>query len=262
MTVPADPLEFDVPTTGDDGYETDPAGVEAMLDDDTPSPEQLAIARGRGGILIGKSDRSESGGIPLGSPPDAVGGTVVKLDPLNRHGVTAEFTVDGLGDSVIREVCGRYAARIAGADPSERLAAMEAAYVEIAAIKAALRRAAPPQPQHQSHAPRPPQAAAPPAGPPPAAGAAVDVVFDFGGVDGRRLARYRDAIIHDSVLVLVAAEADRAAGIYLPPAFGASRPFLVTLPGLPDPVRVFSGGVTYPYAGALHCVLFVDRSDG
>ena len=222
--------------------------------DDAPTEEQRAMIA-NGGVLIPKADGDA--GVPLGHDPDDIAGRQVVIDHHPDYpGQAYSFRVDGKNDPILREVFGRYAEQMRSPNKSERKAATEAAMVEVAALKAD-------QSQHGRVASN---------GRPGAAGRQqtnpafaeqrkrVPVEFDFGGVDGRRLAEYSDVVIHESCLVLVADAALRASGAYLPPALEPPRTVRVSVAGLAGPVTAYSTGLAFAHRDLYYCVLLIDRT--
>lgn len=231
--------------------------VMAALDDEEPTEQQVSFQKA-GGVIFTPSDRTDSGGIPLGQPPELLTGQQVRMDPLGRTsgGPSVRFVLDGRDDPIVREVLKRHQLKpgeVRGRD--EYLKTYEAVMTEIAAEKR--KQVAPESPALRKAAAR----AAAPVVEDVAPRTAVDVTFDFGGVDGKRRARYRDVYIENDLLVLVAGTADLYTGVFEPPNLGPNRPIVVTVQGLDAPVRALSCGLTHTYGDSTFFLLFVDRGN-
>jgi hypothetical protein len=265
-------MSHDIPTINDgQDWTQDERMVLAALDDqDSPTEQQLAIARATGGWIFPKSDRTESGGIPIGMGPDKIGGSRINLMSPREDGAVetfASFVIDGINDPIVREVMNRHAAanQQAAGDPKAYYAAWEAAMLEISAIKAAeeeKKRLAAPKPPANKIAGRPMYQPTGTAVSTPRKTIDVDFEVDI-GVPGRPLirhilAQYADASIQGNFLVLTAYDDDRASGVTVPPE--SEAPYLAKLAGLDKPVLVMYAGVTHVDAGKRYFLLFIDRS--
>jgi len=235
----------------------DDAQLRRMLEDDSPSDEQLRFV-GAGGWLAPPSDRSDCGGIPKGMPTDKVDGHKIEVFRFNDKGgqsLMAEYSIDGLNDQDVREIFDKYKLKD-GESRSLQESTMNAikAMQEVQKLKQSKRKAAAlPKAgrtsQHRETATMPEPRKS-----------RVEVAFDFGGLDGVRRARYTDAYVSDSLLVLVADDSLVDSGVWEPPDLGPEVKFEVKISGHPEPLRVFSCGLRHQYGGNMFYLLFLDAS--
>lgn len=263
-----------VPVINDEIDSDATAEEEALLaavEDDTLLPAQEEALR-RGAVLAAKSDRSATGGAPLGVDLDDISGTRVGVvsaaesdGGLQLTQVVSPVELTQRNDPDLRAVFNKHFSTPTqgSTDMARRLTA---AFKELDQIKKARRHtpsahkpvngANPVTPDFRN--PNLDQAlhgqsnqfAAARQRPAP-----VDVTFDYGTGDVT-YARYSAAFIHGFVLVLVVSEDDRWRGVTLP---RVDVPLLVTLPGLDAPVPAQYAGVSFPHKGDTLCVLFVSR---
>lgn len=234
--------------------------LSEALDDTEPTDRQKALMR-RGGILIVPSDRSDVGGVPIGDSPDNVAGMKVimrTLDPAD--GPSAELIMSGRNDPIMREAFSKLANVTGTAE--ERLVAASEAFINAANMKKQQRDKA--ALFDTKSTPKPVSKLLPKSQVQVAretkATSQVEVLFDL-GIAGKQRARYSNVEIYDKVLVLSSTSADRSAGMYLPPEFGSENPIIVTIPGLQNPVPVYSAGLVFPHGDELICVLLIEREE-
>lgn len=240
----------DIPVVGGDsdtdGYDEIEAELQLLAEDDEPLPQQLELAK-TGGWLAPPISK-----LPIA---DQFAGKKVELirfsgDASESSSRLAAYSVDGFNDPVVQRVLKKYA--LADGEVRtmvEHNRALTSAMQEIARIKkaqaleAAIPRTAVRKHQEATNVEK----------------KRVEAVFNFGGVDGARRARYSGASVDGSLLVLIADDELVASGVWEPPDLGPEVKFEVTLSNMPEPLRVFSCGLRHSHEGKIFYLLFIDR---
>lgn len=249
-----DPPPFELPKDLD----AETASVMRELESEEPLEEQKRF-QASGGWLAPKRSK-----MPM--PDKAMAGKRVRLIKFDENGSEtqlADYTVDGMNDPLVRAVFKKHA--LTSEDESRSFEdysrVMTQAMREVQAAKSrkpTQQKPAPPSQQSTNRA-ESPQPQNPQPGRTTMPQPRVDVVFKFGGIDGQRRARYSDAYVHDTLLVLVADEAMVNSGVYEPPDLGPNSKFEIDVSNMSEPLVVFSCGLSHSYDGKMFYLLFVDR---
>lgn len=236
-------------------------GTGPKPEDDVPTEEMLKTVRG-GGLSMAARIIPREAAIPA---PDMVEKVDIAIIDSREGGTPSYvFSLNGANDETMKKIANSYAANRRGAKLSteDRIADIGALFMEVCAAKRQegqdpIEVEAKPQ-YSDIQSPAKPQASVPAK----RSRSTVQVTFDLGPA-GRMVGRYKDVMIQDKLLILVADEEAVASGQYLPPSTDPDKgqTILVTIPDLDIPVPVFSLDLVFQYGGNVFCLMIIDRDD-